>query len=390
MRFQVAHHLAVAAGSVVAQQTGADTLSPVSYVKGKAFDRLAVIWLENTDYDLAVGDPNLAWLADKGITLSNYFGVTHPSEPNYIASHGGDYFGMNNDAVSTVDANVSSIVDLLEDKGIAWGEYQEDMPCTGFEGKEWVNQVTGANAYVRKHNPAVIYGANSERADRLGVMKNLTLFYDDLANETLPQWMFITPNMTSDGHDTSVTVAGKWTRSFLEPLLTDTRFMNNTLVLIAFDENASYALTNRVLAILLGDAIPSELVGSTDSSFYNHYSEIATVSANWELYTLGRWDAGANVFSWVADKTGDVVREWSDASAPPLDSMFYNQSYDGVFNDRGSFPVYPSPNIEVQSPSGRTVLPAVKEKWTGSANPDYYSSVLEVPDGLHPPDGYGV
>lgn len=155
--------------------------------------------------------------------------MTHPSEPNYIASHGGDYFGMNNDAVSTVDANVSTIVDLLEDKGIAWGEYQEDMPYTGFEGKEWVNQVTGANDYVRKHNPAVIYGANSERADRLGVMKNLTLFYEDLENETLPQWMFITPNMTSDGHDTSVTVAGKWTRSFLEPLLNDTRFMNNTV-----------------------------------------------------------------------------------------------------------------------------------------------------------------
>lgn len=58
MRFQVAHYLAVAAGSVVAQQTqaGADTLSPVSYVKGKAFDRLAVIWLENTDYSMAVGD----------------------------------------------------------------------------------------------------------------------------------------------------------------------------------------------------------------------------------------------------------------------------------------------------------------------------------------------
>lgn len=162
------------------------------------------------------------------------------------------------------------------------------------------------------------------------------------------------------------------------------------LVLITFDENSSYALTNRVLAILLGDAIPSELVGSTDSSFYNHYSEIATVSANWDLHTLGRWDSGANVFSWVADKTGDVVREWNDTSAPPLDSMFYNQSYDGVFNDRGSYPVYPSPNIEVESPSGRTVLPAIKEEWTGSASPGYYSSVLEVPDGLHPPAGYDV
>ena len=173
-------------------------------------------------------------------------------------------------------------------------------------------------------------------------------------------------------------------------LLHVTNVSYSKVVLITFDENSSYALTNRVAAILVGDAIPAELVGTTDSSFYNHYSEIATVSANWDLNTLGRWDVGANVFSWVAGKTGDVVREWNDTSAPPLSSMFYNQSYDGVFNDKGSFPVYPSPNVEIQSPSGRTVLPAVKEKWTGSSNPDYYSSVLEVPDGLHPPDGYDV
>ena len=38
--------------------------------------------------------------------------------------------------------------------------------------------------------------------------------------------MFITPNMTSDGHDSSVTVAGEWTRRFLEPLLDNEYFMN--------------------------------------------------------------------------------------------------------------------------------------------------------------------
>jgi hypothetical protein len=53
-----------------------------------------VIWLENTDYTMAVADPNLAYLATLGITLTNYFGVTHPSEPNYVAAVGGDNFGM--------------------------------------------------------------------------------------------------------------------------------------------------------------------------------------------------------------------------------------------------------------------------------------------------------
>ena len=65
-----------------------------SHVKGAAFDRIAIIWLENTDYEKAKGDPSLSSLAKKGITLTNYFAVTHPSEPNYVASHGGDYFGL--------------------------------------------------------------------------------------------------------------------------------------------------------------------------------------------------------------------------------------------------------------------------------------------------------
>jgi acid phosphatase len=47
-----------------------------------------------------------------------------------------------------------------------------------------------------------------------------------LKNQTLPQWSFITPNMTNDGHDTSVTQAGEWTRSFVEPLLDNEYFMN--------------------------------------------------------------------------------------------------------------------------------------------------------------------
>lgn len=62
-----------------------------------------------------------------------------------------DYFGLDGDPFTTVPANVSSVVDLLEDKGITWGLYQEDMPYTGFQGMEWRNELTGADAYVRKH-----------------------------------------------------------------------------------------------------------------------------------------------------------------------------------------------------------------------------------------------
>lgn len=78
-------YTATGTADVAAARATAKTLSPTSHVKGKAFDRLAIIWLENTDYDLAAGDPNLDWLAKKGIKLTNHFAVTHPSEPNYVA-----------------------------------------------------------------------------------------------------------------------------------------------------------------------------------------------------------------------------------------------------------------------------------------------------------------
>ena len=63
---------------------------------------------------------------------------------------------MDNDNFNQIAANVSTVVDLLEDKGISWGTYQEDMPYSGFEGFSWVNQQTKANDYVRKHHPNIV------------------------------------------------------------------------------------------------------------------------------------------------------------------------------------------------------------------------------------------
>ncbi|KAI1324057.1 acid phosphatase [Xylariaceae sp. FL0255] len=329
---------------------------------------------------------NLKWLATKGITLTQYHGVTHPSQPNYVASISGDFFGMQNDDFNQIVGNVSTVIDLLEDKHISWAAYQEDMPYSGFEGFAWVNQKTGANDYVRKHDPPVIFNANSENLDRLAVIKNTTMFYKDLAANELPQWMFITPNMTSDGHDTDVTTAGAWTRNFLEPLLNNKHFMQNTLVLITFDETEQYNIKNNVFSILLGDAVPSHLVGTSDTNYYNHYSEIATVEANWDLHTLGRFDVGANVFKVVADKTGDHVREWDGPE--PFDQIFFNSSYAGPFNEYGGNQRYPGPNLDACSPSKRTVLPKIQETWKHSTAPVYYTDKLATPDGQHPPAGY--
>jgi acid phosphatase len=93
---------------------------------------------------------SLKWIASQGITLSNYKAITHPSQPNYVAAVGGSQHWVWEDWSFRIGSSVKTIADLLEDGGVSWSVYQEDMPYSGFEGN-WVNQENGRNMYVRKH-----------------------------------------------------------------------------------------------------------------------------------------------------------------------------------------------------------------------------------------------
>lgn len=230
-------------------------------------------------------------------------------------------------------------------------------------------------------SPLILYNSIANNQDRLEKIKNFTLFYEDLKANKLPQWIFITPNERNDGHDTTAAFAGVWLRGFLEPLLSDKNFMDNTLVMITFDENETYDIQNNVWSLLIGDSIPEELEGTTDNHYYNHYSEISTVEANWDLHTLGRWDVGANVFSHVAKKTGDRLRKWT--GEPEFSEMFFNLSYPGIFSGVKWAP-QPVPDCHSRR-NGRTTLDAIKDYWISKQKENYYHGQLEIPDGYHPP-----
>lgn len=138
------------------------------------------------------------------------------------------------------------------------------------------------------------YNSATGDIDRLAKSKNLTMFYDELESGTLPQWIWITPNMTSDGHDSSITVAGQWAKDFLDPLLANDNFnIDKTLIILTWDECENYLAENRVLAVLLGSAVSDSLVGTTDSTEFNHYSLSKTAQVNWGLGSLGKNDVDA-------------------------------------------------------------------------------------------------
>ncbi|KAJ6032180.1 phosphoesterase-domain-containing protein [Penicillium herquei] len=339
-------------------------------VTGKAFDRFYQIWLENVDYVNAANDTNQQWLASKGITLTNYYGTGHPSQPNYVAAASGDNYGMDNDDFHDIPSNVSTLADLLNTKGISWGEYQQHMPFPGYQGFNYSNQVTYANDYMRKHNPLVSFDSVSSNDTALRLIKNFTSFYDDLDNEVLPQWAFITPNMTNDAHDTNITYGSEWLRSFVEPLMNNTYFWDNTLLLLTFDETETYNVPdadvyldrNRVFSILLGGAVPDDLVGTEDDTVYTHYSTIATISANWELPSLGRWDCGANIIEFVADKVG--YTNWDVDNY----NLYINESLPGPLSE-SDYSVYraswPIPATNETCSAGYGILQAVKDTYSG-------------------------
>ncbi|KAG5361758.1 putative acid phosphatase [Yarrowia sp. C11] len=340
-----------------AQATAVSNQYTSAVVPGCAFDKYYQVWLENTDYDKAFQQEDMAWLRSQGITLTNYWALTHPSEPNYVGAVGGDYFGINNDDFFRVPENVFTIADLLDIKGISWAEYQEHQPYTGFQGMNFSRQADMAPDYVRKHNPLVHYDSVVNVPERLGNLKNFTEFNKDVSNAQIPQWAFITPNMTNDAHDTDIEFAGKWTRGFLEPLLANKEFMDNNLIIVTFDEDETYALENKVLAILIGGAVPKELQGTTDDTYYTHYSNLATVQANWQLPHLGRGDALANPFKFVADQLNISVVDYNTTG------QYNNKSVVGYFNDE-RVPI-PAPNASVIGVVGNTIYQKIADVWGG-------------------------
>ncbi|KIJ30527.1 hypothetical protein M422DRAFT_187036, partial [Sphaerobolus stellatus SS14] len=299
------------------------TLPHTNLVKGKAFDRFIQIWFENTNFETANSTAIFRTLAQQGVLLTHYYAATHPSQPNYVAAAGGDFFGLADDDFHAIPSNVSTIVDLLEERKISWASYQESLPTDGFTGYNYASKdyiTPGSNDtytyYWRKHSPTIIYDSVATVERRRMLHRNLNDFVADLAANSLPQWMMITPNIVNDGHDTDVDFAGEWLKYWLVPMLKDARFNNpRTLVVLTFDENSTFSVNNRVFTLLLGGAVPSKLRGTVDSMYYTHYSTLSTVQSNWELGCLGRQDTNrtvSNVFSFVASQTGyenEVVRE---------------------------------------------------------------------------------
>jgi len=166
---------------------------------GHAFDHVFVIMLENHSQSSVIGNPNAPYissLANKYAMAANYYGVTHPSEPNYVAAISGSNWGHNVDDPNLVYDHLN-IVDELEAHHLTWAAYMESMPSAGFTGQQYP---ASAALYANKHNPFVLFQDIKSDPARLAKIKPYSSFATDMKASQIPNYVWISPNQCHDMH----------------------------------------------------------------------------------------------------------------------------------------------------------------------------------------------
>jgi hypothetical protein len=104
-------------------------------------------------------------------------------------------------------------------------------------------------------------------------------FATDLANGTLPQYSFITPNITDDAHDGTLAQADAWLQTNLAPLIASSAFKTSGLLIITFDEGAQSDLDHgggRVATLVISSAAKP---GFQSKNVYQHQSVLRLILA---------------------------------------------------------------------------------------------------------------
>lgn len=255
---------------------------PLTFVT-PSFKRVFVIVLENTAGEKALKQPYLKSLLKTGAYLNNFFAVSHPSQPNYIAMTSGSTNGVKGD--NNVNLPVRHLGDLLEAKNMKWRQYAEGFPGNCFLGRQ-------RGKYVRKHAPFMSY-TNVTTTARCANAVDSAQLDQDIAGGSLADYSLYAPDLDHDGHDTNVLTADNWLLETFDPKFKDPRFMKNMLVVITFDEDDNHH-GNRIYTVLLGDSV---LPGKISDTRYDFFSLLRTIEETFALGTLGKDDAKATPIS---------------------------------------------------------------------------------------------
>ncbi|HLX57758.1 MAG TPA: alkaline phosphatase family protein [Ktedonobacteraceae bacterium] len=206
-------------------------------------EHIFYIMMENHATDEIFGNtadaPYTNWLASQYAISTDYFGVTHPSSPNYLAAISGDFqhiwddcaagptvmcaptefsptSGYTNGQELLTPAEIAratstphwfndrTIVDQLEAHGLSWKAYMQSMPYAGFTGAAYpIINGSPVQLYVQKHNPFEYFTGIRNNPARMQDIVPFNQLDQDLDTGNVPNFVWISPDTCHDMHGIS-------------------------------------------------------------------------------------------------------------------------------------------------------------------------------------------
>jgi phosphatidylinositol-3-phosphatase len=217
-----------------------------------------------------IGNPSMPYLnslANKYGLATQYFANTHPSIGNYFMLTTGQVV-TNNDSFAGV-INVDDVVDHLLSSGKTWKSYAESLPFAGYTGGD-------AYPYVKRHNPFSYFSEVVNSNEKLNLVP-FTQFATDLANNQLPNFSFMVPNVVDDAHDGTLAQADAWLSTNIAPLLASAMFQQDGVLILVFDESNTSDTQGgggHVAALVIGPHVKS---GYQSRATYQHPSTLKSL-----------------------------------------------------------------------------------------------------------------
>jgi acid phosphatase len=212
-------------------------------------------------------------LIKTGALPTNYYADTHPSIGNYLMLTTGQI--LTNDDSSTQVWNVDNVARRMLVSGVSFRVYAEGI-TQGYVGGN-----TGL--YLIRHNPFALLSDVADNATVANqVICPITQFATDLANNALPEFSFIVPDVNDDAHNGTPQQADSWLQTnVVVPLSSYSAFAagGDGLLIVDFDEAATSDTDHgggHVSPVLWG---PIVRVGYTQASttIYQHESMLRTI-----------------------------------------------------------------------------------------------------------------
>jgi phospholipase C len=194
------------------------------------FSHVFLVVEENHSFSDVIGNssmPYLNSLASKYGLAKQYFANAHPSIPNYLMLTTGEMETLDDSFSGTIGDD--NVVRELVSVGKTWKTYQESIPSAGYLGGD-------APPYVRRHNPFSLLSDVQNNPAQAANIVPFTQFATDLANNSLPNFSFIVPDVNNDAHDGTLATADSWLQSNMAPLIASSTFQSGGLLVILFDE----------------------------------------------------------------------------------------------------------------------------------------------------------